>query len=280
MNIKQAVESATARLSSVSDSANLDARLLTCHACGIEPTQLITHPEQELSSEQEKLFNSILDRRAKGEPLAYITGSKEFWSLDFAVNKQVLIPRPETELLVELTLEAIANKKSPRILDLGTGSGAIAISIARERSDCTVVATDISSSVLETAQLNAKQHDVNIQFVLSAWFAELATEKFMKTFDVIVSNPPYIDISDQELDPFVSEYEPKLALISGQNGLYDLTEIINAAPAYLQEDGMLIVEHGFQQASSIKQLFSSVKFNNIYTHQDLARHPRCTSGNI
>jgi release factor glutamine methyltransferase len=276
MNLKQAVELATAKLSSVSDSANLDARLLACHAYGIEQTQFIAHPEQTLNPEQEKLFNAILDRRTRGEPLAYITGTKEFWSLDFIVNQHVLIPRPETELLVELTLEAISNKESPRILDLGTGSGAIAISIAKERDDCKVTATDISASALKTAELNAKQHDVNIQFIRSTWFAGLVQNKF----DVIVSNPPYIDITDKELDQFVSKYEPKHALISEQNGVDDLAKIINSASAYLLDTGALIVEHGFKQASEVKALFSNANFNNVSTHTDLAGHPRCISGSL
>ncbi len=276
MNLKEAVEHAATTLSSVSDSAKLDAQLLLCHACKIEQTKIIAHPEQQLTEQQLEIFTSAFNRRAKGEPLAYITGSKEFWSLEFMVNKHVLIPRPDTELLVELTLKAILSIKTPDILELGTGSGAIAIAIAKEREDCNIIATDTSIPALELAKLNAKQHKVEITFAHSDWYKNLPEKKY----DVIISNPPYIDINDTELDQFVSNYEPKQAVISEKNGLLDLTEIINTAAINLLPTGTLIVEHGFQQASLVRELFSNAKFNNICMHIDLARNPRCTSGNL
>lgn len=276
MNLKEAVEHAATTLSSVSDSAKLDAQLLLCHACKIEQTKIIAHPEQQLTEQQLEIFTSAFNRRAKGEPLAYITGSKEFWSLEFMVNEHVLIPRSDTELLVELTLKAISSIKTPDILELGTGSGAIAIAIVKEREDCNIIATDTSIPALELAKLNAKQHKVEITFVHSDWYKSLPEKKY----DVIISNPPYIDINDTELDPFVSNYEPKQAVISEKNGLLDLTEIINTAAINLLPTGTLIVEHGFQQASLVRELFSNAKFNNICMHIDLARNPRCTSGNL
>ena len=165
MNLKEAVGRAATTLSSVSDSAKLDAQLLLCHACNIEQTKIIAHPELQLTKQQLEIFTSTLNRRAKGEPLAYITGTKEFWSLEFMVNEHALIPRPDTELLVELTLKAISSIKTPGILELGTGSGAIAIAIAKERKDCNILATDISISALELAKLNAKQHKADITFI-------------------------------------------------------------------------------------------------------------------
>lgn len=274
MNLKQAVELATAKLSTISDSAKLDARLLTCHACKTEQTQLISHPEQEITAEQEKIFESNLNRRCEGEPLAYITGKKEFWSLDFKVNEHVLIPRPETELLVELTLKEILNLKTPRILDLGTGSGAIAISLANERKDAKVLATDISPQALDIAKKNAKQHKTEIIFIQSIWYEKLAE----KMFDVIICNPPYIAEDDLNLERYVYQHEPSKALISDKNGLQDLEIVIAGAKQHLGAAGYLAVEHGFQQADKVQKLFKQFEFSSIQTHKDLAGLERATTG--
>ena len=274
MNLNDAVELATSTLSSISDSAKLDAQLLICHACKFEQTKIIAHPELQLTEQQLEKFTTALHRRANGEPFAYITGTKEFWSLEFMVNEHVLIPRPDTELLVELTLHTISNIKSPCILELGTGSGAISIAIAKERKDCNILATDISLPALELAKLNAKHHKAEITFAHSDWYKNLSDTKY----NVIISNPPYIDIDDTELDQFVSRYEPKQAVISEKNGLHDLIKIINSAAIYLLSTGTLIVEHGSQQANIVKELFANANFNNINTHEDLAENPRCTTG--
>lgn len=279
MNAKQAVELATTTLSTTSDSANLDARLITCHACGIEQTTYITTPDLELTSAQEKLFNSFLERRTRGEPLAYIIGTKEFWSLDFAVNQHVLIPRPETELLVELTLEAISNIKTPQILELGTGSGAISISITKERSDCLLTATDISKSALEVAKGNAKKHNAEITFIQSDWYERIDAIQSDKKYHAIVCNPPYIAKDDPDIANQVALYEPNSALFSKKNGMQDLDIVISNANKYLSVEGALLVEHGFQQANYVKELFTNANFSNICTHKDLAGHPRCTTAN-
>ena len=278
MNLKQAVELATANLSEISDSANLDARLLTCHACNIEQTQLITNPELTLNPKQEQLFSSYLQRRCTGEPLAYITGTKEFWSLEFIVNQHVLVPRPDTELLVELTIEVITNIEAPRILELGTGSGAIAISIAKECSDCLITATDISKLALYVAKKNAEKHKAEITFLQSNWYENLTTDQTNKKYDAIVCNPPYIAKDDTDLEKHVSHHEPNCALISYDNGLRDLEIVIAGAVEHLQPTGFLIVEHGFQQAEQVQQLLNHNRFESIQTHKDLAGLDRATIG--
>jgi release factor glutamine methyltransferase len=280
MTLKEAVEHACTILTPISESAKLDAQLLLCNACQLKQTKIITHPEQELSIEELEKFSASLHRRAQGEPLAYITGTKEFWSLEIKVDKHVLIPRPETELLVELTLDSISNIESPSILELGTGSGAISIAVAKERSDCKILATDISLPALSLAKLNAKNHRTNITFIQSDWYKNLPNDGDKKKFHAIISNPPYISHKDKDLDQFVSQYEPKQALISRNNGLHDLREIIINAPNKLHKNGSLIIEHGFKQAQSVSELFVNANINNIKLQKDLAGNPRCTMGDV
>ncbi|NNC68044.1 MAG: peptide chain release factor N(5)-glutamine methyltransferase [Gammaproteobacteria bacterium] len=274
MNLKEAVEYAATTLTSISASAKLDAQMLICHACNIEQTKIITYPEQTLNEQQLELFTSALNRRKNGEPLAYITGRKEFWSLEFTVSERVLIPRPETELLIELTLNEVSNTKAPRILDLGTGSGAISISVAKEREDAKIVATDISSQALEIAKKNAEKHNAEITFIKSSWYENLAEE----IFDAIICNPPYIAKDDPDLDKHVYQHEPGKALISDENGLKDLELVIAGAKEYLSSTGYLAVEHGFQQAKKVQQLFDQHGFMSIQTHKDLTGLDRATTG--
>jgi len=276
MNIKQALEFATAKFSLSCDTPNLDARVLTCLSCKLEQSKLFTEPDLLLTAEQEKNFLAYVERRASGEPIAYITGEKEFWSLRFKVDNHVLIPRPETELLVELTLEQIKNKKSAKILDLGTGSGVIAIAIASQYPNCQIIASDNSEPALDIAKQNAASHKAKIDFIHSDWFANIPEQ----TFDVIVANPPYIDKNDPHLNEHVYQYEPEHALISKNKGLFDLNKIINQARNYLTHSGILIVEHGFQQAHSVQQLFKQANFKRIKSHKDLAGKLRCSSGGI
>lgn len=276
MTLQEAIELATTKLASISDSAKLDAQLLVCHTCNTDQTKLITHPEKQLSGKELTSFQSILTRRSQGEPLAYIKGKKEFWSLNFIVNEHVLIPRPETELLVEIALELISGKQTPQILDLGTGSGAIAIAIAKQRNDCIVVATDISQEALEVAKMNATKHKVSTNFIHSDWYENLANQKF----DIIVCNPPYVAEDDPQLHQLVTQYEPNEAVISKNNGLQDLVRVISSAQKYLSLHGHLIVEHGFQQARVVEKLFKQYGFNHVVPYKDLADLNRVTTGTI
>ena len=276
MTYQEAIKYATAKLEAISENCILDAQLLVCEACEIKPAKLFAHPEPALSNKEGKRFDSLLVRRIQGEPIAYIFGKKEFWSLDFYVNEQVLIPRPETELLVEITLNIISNIKAPRILDLGTGSGAIAISIAKERHDAFVVATDLSAPTLEIAKTNAAMHQVNVQFKNSNWYEHLSNE----AYDVIVCNPPYVATDDPYLDNFVTKYEPVNAISSNKNGLHDLEIVITGAEKYLCAQGVLAVEHGFQQAQAVQHFFEYNGFSNIETYQDLSHLDRVTLGNL
>ncbi len=276
MTFSEAVTQAATQLSSVSDCAKLDAQLLLCYVCNIEQTTIIAHPNRPLNEQQQVQFKLAIRRRSHGEPLAYITGCKEFWSLNLIVNKHVLIPRPETELLVELTLKNIANLTSPQILDLGTGSGAIAVSIAKERKDCLITASDNSNQTLEVANKNATQFDVNISFIHSDWYESIPAQKF----DVIISNPPYIAKNDPNLDHYVMEFEPTEALISADHGLEDIQKIISGANHYLSNKGYLFIEHGFQQHEEVRQLFKQHSFEKITTHKDLAGKNRVTSGTM
>jgi release factor glutamine methyltransferase len=279
MTLKEALNIKSSELENFSESAKLDAQLLLCHACDIEQTTIIAHPEQQLTNQQLEQFNSALSRRINGEPIAYITGTKEFWSLDFIVNEHVLIPRPETELLVELTLSAISAFEKPRVLDLGTGSGAIAIAIAKEcrdqnLGDAKIVASDVSSQALEIARQNAQHHATEITFIQSNWYENINSE----IFDLIVCNPPYIADDDANLDSNVAKHEPYCALISDNNGLHDLDLVIAGASKHLSSTGYLILEHGFQQAESVQEFLKRSGFNSIQTYKDLAGSNRATLG--
>lgn len=274
MNREKAVDYATAQLLSCSGNARRDAQYLVCHTCDMTQATLMMHPKIDLSEQEKALFKSLLTRQARGEPLAYITDKKEFWSLLFTVNEHVLIPRPETELLVEITLDVLANKEAPRMLDLGTGTGCIAVATASERRDCSIVATDVSTAALQVAELNATRHNANITLIRSNWYEKLSHVKF----DAIVCNPPYVSRNDRNLAWQTVAFEPQKAIISKNNGLYDLKQVIAGAHKHLHPHGYLIVEHGFQQAKAVRQLFKRHHFKRIQVHHDLAGLERAVSG--
>ena len=253
----------------------VDAELLLLHVLGRERIWLFTHESDLLGEVDAIAFEALVLRREAGEPVAYLTGTRGFWTLDLLVTPDTLIPRPETELLVELALARISVDADARIADLGTGSGAIALAIASERPHAKVIATDASEAALAIAQQNAQRNNiVNIEFRLGSWFAPLAGERF----DVIVSNPPYIESSDPHLSEGDLRFEPASALESGKDGLDDLRIITIEAAFHLKSDGWLMVEHGWNQGSSVRALFEAAGFTDVQTARDLEDRDRITLG--
>lgn len=267
-NIKQAERD----FSSITSSPRLDAELLLAHVLKYTRTQLHTWPEQEVSLEAQQTFKLLSEERAAGVPVAYLLGSQPFWRFDLKVTPDVLIPRPETELAVDAALELFSNDQKIKVVDLGTGSGAIALALAYERSNWEILAIDASEAALTVARENAKNLKLNIQLKKSNWFDELAGEQF----NLIISNPPYIAPHDTHLHAL--RYEPQHALVAEKLGLLDLETIILQAQNYLLKNGYLILEHGFDQADAVKKLMNQNGFTEIKTLTDLARNPRVTLG--
>jgi len=236
-------------------------------------TWLFTWPENTLTAEQFQQFSHYLNKRSEGMPIAYITGKKDFWTLTLAVTSDTLIPRPETELLVECALEKISPAGKLKLLDLGTGSGAIALAIASERNNIDILATDISEAALKVAQKNAATQQLsNVSFCLSHWFDAIPKQ----TFDLIVSNPPYIAEHDLFLEENVKKYEPLSALHSAAEGLSDISQIISQCRNYLKPGGWLLFEHGYDQAQAVQSLLKKSEFTQIATIKDLNHLPRVT----
>lgn len=249
---------------------NIDFEILLAHVLNVPRSYLHSWPEKQISPENEQQFKHYLQRRLNGEPVAYIIGHQEFWSLDFEVTKDVLIPRPETELLVELVLK-FPNEKQLVVADLGTGSGAIALSIANERPQWKIHATDKSEKALFIAKKNADRLKINnVAFYQGDWCEALPDVKF----NVIVSNPPYIEENHPNLPAL--RYEPHTALVSTQQGLADLKMIITQAKNHLQPGGILMLEHGFDQAKSVTDFLHHEGYLDIKTLQDLAGKDRVT----
>lgn len=260
----------------ISDSPRIDVEVLLAFLLRKNSAWLMAHGTDELSPELHADFLSLLDRRKTGEPIAHIIGSRGFWTLDLAVTPDTLIPRPETELLVELAISKYANDNKLRILDLGTGTGAIALAIASECKNAEVMAVDKSSGALEVARENGRKNNLAVQFIQSDWFAALRNQKF----DLIVSNPPYIPERDPHLKQGDVRFEPITALASGADGLDDIRLIISRAPQYCLPGAWLMVEHGFDQGEVIRALFSEAGFINIETVQDLEQRDRVTIGQL
>jgi release factor glutamine methyltransferase len=265
----------TNTLSLSSPSARLDAELLLSTALHVSRTYLFTHPEQTLSLNQNTTFMSWITERARGLPLAYLTGTREFWSLSLHVNQHTLIPRPETEQLVELTLNLLADKSQANILDLGTGSGAIALALAHERPNWQLLACDNSTEAVKTAQLNAKEFTIsNISIINSDWFKSIPDQ----LFDAIVSNPPYIAEDDIHLTQGDVRFEPITALISGTDGLDALSYIIQHSYERLKPNGLILLEHGYNQADKVSMILKDNGFKDTQSWQDLQGHLRITGG--
>lgn len=254
-----------------SDLDRLDRELLVCEATGMSRAQVLAHPEVLLSDAARSRLARWATRLREGEPLAYLLGRREFWGLDLAVCPAVLIPRPETELLVSLTLEIL--QPGDRVLELGTGSGAIAIAVASSAGDrnTEVTATDRSAAALAVAQRNAAAHGVNVRWVQSDWLAGMDG-----TWQVIVSNPPYVAEGDPHLTAL--GHEPRSALCGGLDGLADLRRIVADAPAHLSPGGWLLLEHGWDQGPAVRNLMAAAGLEEIQTLPDLAGHDRVTRG--
>lgn len=257
-----------------SDSAKLDVEILLCVVLDKERSYLLTWPEKVLSDEQLHSFLRLLLRRIQGEPIAYLTGVKEFWSLPLAVSSSTLIPRPDTETLVELVLEQYGNSKNISCLDLGTGTGAIALAIASEKPTWKIDAIDFNADAVKLAQLNAKNLKLSqVNIFQSDWFSQVDADK---KFDVIVSNPPYIDSEDENLSQGDVRFEPISALIAKEDGLADIKHIADVAREFLSTQGKLFFEHGFEQGQDVRNILTALGYKNAHTEQDLNGHDRIT----
>ncbi len=256
----------------------LEARLLLSHVTGLTRTQLITRDGDMLAPAQRDRFAALLGRRLDGEPVAYLLGEREFFGRAFRVTPDVLIPRPDTEIAVEAALRLLAPLATPVVLDMGTGSGALAVTLACERPDAEVWATDISPGALRVAQDNARALDAgNVRFLASDWYAGLPAGQ---RFDLIVSNPPYIAAGDPHLVQGDLRFEPIDALTDHGDGLSDLAAIVAGAAAHLRAGGWLLMEHGYDQGQAARDLLAAAGMADIFTARDLAGHERCTGARL
>jgi release factor glutamine methyltransferase len=271
INLGQALQDGAERIGAS------DARVLLAHVTGRNAAYLIAHPEIGMRQQQETAYRALVERRAAGEPVAYLTGEREFYGRPFKVSPAVLIPRPETELLVDLALERIAAGTPARILDVGTGSGCVAVAIASERSHCKIVALDQSYEALAIARRNAFELRVgNVAFLQSNWFEALRDEHF----DVIVSNPPYVAAGDPHLASGDLRFEPKTALESGADGLDAIRHIAAESAKHLTPGGWLLVEHGHDQGAAVRALFEASGYAEVFSERDLADIERVTGGRL
>lgn len=252
-----------------------DARLLLAHALGKPVSWLFAHGDEIIEMSASQRFRLLLEARESGRPVAYLTGRRGFWTLDLAVSADTLIPRPETELLVELAIARLPVSSPLRVADLGTGSGAIALAIAKERPECRVIATDASEGALGIAIDNAQGNGIrNVEFRMGSWFSPLTGERF----DLIASNPPYVAEGDPHLEKGDLRFEPAAALSSGADGLDAIREIVSGAGAHLTASGWLLLEHGLEQGAAIRDLFEAAGFVDVGTEPDLESRDRVTLG--
>lgn len=254
---------------------NLEAEILLCHVLNKNRAYLFAHPEELLTPQQLALYQNLMAQRAQGIPIAYLTGEREFWSLNLKVNQNTLIPRHETERLVELALEHIPNTPGVSILELGTGSGAIALALAKERPHYNIIACDISAAALGVAKENAQRHQINnINFYQSDWFSEIP----QRQYHAIVANPPYIAAQDPHLQAGDLCFEPRNALVSSQEGMADLQYIIRQAYDYLLPNGLLLLEHGYDQKLKVRAILNELEYKNAQCWQDIQGHDRVSGG--
>ncbi len=273
--VAELLREATARLPG--EEARFEAEQLLLHALGVERAWLFAHATDAVDEAGCQRFEALLARRSDGQPLAYLTGQRGFWTLDLHVNAATLIPRPETELLVEQALARLPQGDLRRVADMGTGSGAIALSIASERPLATMIATDVHAATLAVAVKNAQAHALeNVWFRRGHWHDALGNDRF----DMIVSNPPYIAAGDPHLQQGDLRFEPAPALASGADGLDAIREIISGAPGHLVPGGWLLLEHGWDQGAAIRALLEQAGFGDVETVQDLEQRDRVTLGRL
>jgi release factor glutamine methyltransferase len=251
----------------------LENRILLCHATGLSRVQLITRADQPLDDDQAARLAGFVQRRLAGEPIAYIVGKREFFGLDFSVSEAVLIPRPDTELIVELALERLPPQG--RLLDMGTGSGAIAVSIAHTRPDAQVTALDVSEAALAVAGRNALDNGARVRFLQSDWFGALGPDD---QFELIASNPPYIAAGDEHLAQGDLRFEPTGALTDHADGLSALRIIVDGSPAHLVPGGWLLMEHGYDQAAQVRALLDGAGYAEVQSWRDIAGIERVSGG--
>lgn len=273
LDVKQLVNQAALSLGDP-DTARLDAELLLAHITGNDRSWIHAHSDSTLSADHTREFERLIRRRSEGIPVAYLTGQCEFWSLPLRVTPQTLIPRPETEHLVEQALLLMPENSELEIADLGTGCGAVALAIASERPACRILAADIAATAVQVARHNARSLQLtNLVFVNSNWLKAIN-----KMFDVIVSNPPYVQETDPHLLNGDVRHEPRLALAAGDDGLSSIRCIITEARDKLRPGGWLLLEHGYEQGRAVRELFAIAGYNRIDTCNDLAGHERVTAG--
>jgi release factor glutamine methyltransferase len=268
--LRHVLAAATQRL-----GERIDAEALLLHVLRKPRSWLFSHADDELDLDVQTAYAALVERRAQGEPVAYLTGYRGFWSMDLEVTPATLIPRPETELLVELALQRLPPDRACSVADLGTGSGAIALALARERPLAQVVATDASAAALEVAQRNAQRlRVVNITFAHGDWLAPLAERRF----DLLVSNPPYIEADDPHLMRGDLRFEPASALASGSDGLDDIRRIVRDAHDHLVAGGWLLLEHGWNQGEAVRAWLEAEGYAEVFTAQDIERRDRISGG--
>ncbi|MBU2886086.1 peptide chain release factor N(5)-glutamine methyltransferase [Gilvimarinus agarilyticus] len=273
MRIDQALQQATQALTN-SDSARLDAEVLLSAVLDKSRTYFYTWPERTLNDSEQQTFNALIKRRALGEPVAFLTGTQEFWSLPLKTHSQTLIPRPETELLVEQAL-ALGIDDAAQVLDLGTGTGAIALALASERPSWQISAVDRIADSVNLARANAQHLKLNVTIYQSNWFAAVPKHE---RFALIVSNPPYIDAEDEHLQQGDVRFEPASALVADEAGLADIRRISEQALDYLTPAGYLLFEHGWQQAALVRNLMNDLGYQHVHSVRDLAGIERVTIG--
>lgn len=273
MNFSHWLTHAIGRLAA-GDSPKRDAEILLGHVTGRARTYIMAFGETELSEQALLQLEALLSRREQGEPVAYLIGEREFWSLSLSVSPATLIPRPDTECLVEQALMRLGADPA-RVLDLGTGSGAIALAIASERPDCQVTGVDLQPDAVALAQHNGQKLSIsNAKFLQGSWFSPLAGQ----TFDIIASNPPYIDAADPHLSQGDVRFEPASALIADHNGLADIDYIVAHAPSHLEPQGWLLLEHGWQQGEAVRNILQAAGFTQVETVKDYGDNDRVTLG--